>query len=121
MGYHLKKKLGDKVYFLAVTTDGNYPHTTENELAKKGIELAWITNGKVTKNNFSSCLLGRPSSGNWSEVVDGILYFNSSEQIAPERKDKYFIKGKISQVLKTVKLMYHNQLAFFSNGNGSAL
>lgn len=95
MGYHLKKKLGDKVYFLAVTTDGNYPHTTENELAKKGIELAWITNGKVTKNDFSSCLLGRPSSGNWSEVVDGILYFNSSEQIAPERKDKYFIKGKI--------------------------
>lgn len=95
MGYHLKKKLGDKVYFLAVTTDDNYPHTVENQLAKEGIELAWISNLNVGKNNFSSRLLGKPASGNWSEVVDGILYFNSSEQVEPERKDKYFIKGKI--------------------------
>lgn len=95
MGYHLKKKLGDKVYFLAVTTDDNYPHTAENQLAKEGIELAWISNLNIGKNNFSSRLLGKPASGNWSEVVDGILYFNSSEQVEPERKDKYFIKGKI--------------------------
>jgi len=95
MGYHLKQKLGDKVFFLAVTTDDNYPHTTENELAKKGVDLAWISNSKMIKNDFSSCLLGRPSSGNWSEVVDGILYFNSAEPVIPEGKDKYFIKGKI--------------------------
>lgn len=35
MGYHLKKALGDKVFFLAVTADDNYPFTIENELAKK--------------------------------------------------------------------------------------
>jgi len=95
MGYHLKRKLGDKVFFLAVTADDNFPHTAENELAKKGVELAWISNSKVKQNDFSSCLLGKPSSGNWSEVVDGILYFNSSEPAILESKSNYFIKGKI--------------------------
>lgn len=95
MGYHLKKKLGDKIYFLAVTTDENYPHTIEKELSKKGIDLAWISNSDNSKSYFSSSLLGKPSSGNWDEVVDGILYFNSSEPTTPEQKDKYFIKGKI--------------------------
>ncbi len=95
MGYYLKKRYADKVFFLAVTTDSNYPNTVENELANKGIELAWISNTGVNKNDLSSCLLGRPASGNWSEVVDGILYFNSAEQIISEVKDKYFLKGKI--------------------------
>lgn len=95
MGYHLKKNLGDKVFFLAVTTDENYPGTIENELAKKGVDLAWVSNSGISKNEFSSCLLGRPASGNWKEVVDGILYFNSAEQTAPEGKDKYFIKGQV--------------------------
>lgn len=95
MGYHLKQKLGAKVFFLAVTTDNNYPNTIENELGKKEIELAWISNSKSTKNDFSSCLLGRPSTGDWSEVVDGVLYFNSAERVIPYGKDKYFIKGKI--------------------------
>lgn len=95
MGYHLKKKLGDRVFFMDVTTDSNYPNTTENELAKKGIELAYISNFKGNNNDFSSCLLGRPASGNWSEVVDGILYFNSAELDIAEKKDKYFLKGRI--------------------------
>jgi erythromycin esterase-like protein len=97
MGYHLKKELGDKVFFLAVTTDNNYPNTVESELAKKEVDLAWISSPQLIKTKFSSCLIGGsgPSFGNWSEVVDGMLYFNYSEGSIPERKNKYFIKGKI--------------------------
>jgi erythromycin esterase-like protein len=95
MGSHLKQKLGDKVFFLAVTTDNNYPGTIERELSEKGIELAWISKPDMTKSDFASCLLGRPSSGNWDEVVDGILYFNSSEQVIPKSRNSYFIKGNV--------------------------
>lgn len=95
MGHHLKQKLGDKVFFLAITTDNNYPYTIEKELAEKGVELAWISNSDIIKGHFSSSLLGRPSSGDWNEVLDGILYFNFSDEVVQERKDKYFIKGKL--------------------------
>ena len=57
--------------------------------------MTWIPKSSTIKKDFSSCLLGRPASGNWSEVVDGILYFNSSGQVTPERQDKYFVRGKI--------------------------
>jgi len=95
MGYHLKKKLGDRVFFLAVTTDSNYPNTIERELAKNSVELAWISKSAIGKNEFSSCLFGKPSFGLWKEVVDGIFYFNSSDQVVSVKEDKYFIKGKI--------------------------
>lgn len=95
MGYHLKQKLGDKVFFLAVTTDNNYPYTFENELSKKNVDLAWVTRSKITNRDFSSCLLEKPTSGDWSEVVDGILYFNSSENIPLNEDNNFFIKGKV--------------------------
>jgi erythromycin esterase-like protein len=97
MGFHLKQRLGAKVYFLAVTTDNNFPNTIENELAKKKIDLAWISSSEIEKQQFSSCLLGEaePINGNWGEVLDGILYFNSLENGNPEQKGKFFIQGEL--------------------------
>jgi len=91
MGYRLKQELGDKVFFLAVTTNNNIPNSIEAELAEKEIALAWIPKSVMNKS-FESLSLGSPASGDWHEAVDGILYFNSSDD---NIHDKYFYKGII--------------------------
>jgi erythromycin esterase-like protein len=108
MGSHLKKHLGDKVFCLAVTTDNNYPHTLEKEFAQKGIEAAWISPQELAGKNFSSCLLGKPASGNWAEVVDGIFYFNSSVRTGHDAGQ--FVKGKV------INGKDHEAIAFASIG-----
>ena len=95
MGYHLKKKLGDRVFLLGITTNKNYPHTIENEFAKRAVDAAWISHGSTSKKVFSTALLGKPATGNWSAAVDGILYFNSSDNVSGTVLEKHFLKGKI--------------------------
>lgn len=90
MGNHLKRALGKKVFILAVTTDSNYPGTIERMLGNKGTDLAWIQ--PDAQGTFSSALLGKPASGNWHHIVDGILYANTAP---PAKAGGYFLEGRI--------------------------
>jgi hypothetical protein len=92
MGSHLKQALGEKIFILGVTKDDNFPETVEHALNKSHVSLAWARSADI--NTLTSTnLFGKPSTGNWKRVVDGILYFHPSYQ--GSKSESKFIRGKI--------------------------
>ncbi len=127
MGYHLKKELGNKVFCLAITTDDNIPNTMEWGLAKRKIDAAWLSHKLLQDSLVTSCSLGQLiGKGNWSMVVDGILYFDSSP-IQKQNTDAnaYLIKGQIVDAKTWLPVSYggimlngtHVGTASEANGN----
>ncbi len=77
MGYHLKNRLGEKVYILFVSTNLNIPGTIEWELANKKIENAFLPNkfleqARITSAGVHEHLLDMKMA-NMSNLTDGIL------------------------------------------------
>lgn len=97
MGYHLKKELGDKVFFLATTTDWHQPGTIEWQLGKQPIDGAWFPRNALAKDSISTIsLIPELTAKNKLEnIMDGILYFNSRPEKSKDVTNAYALKGKV--------------------------
>lgn len=95
MGYHLKNKLGDKVYILFVTANTNIPGTIEWELANTKIENAFLSNEFLKQSRFKTSgiheHLTDMEKADMSNLTDGILV--TSVNISSDEKTSASLQG----------------------------
>lgn len=117
MGYHLKKELGDEnVYSLGfITGGGEYgavyeqPNkvpeldslSIEYQLSLQKYQTAFVDYKQFEGVDFVSSMIGyEPIKGQWSEVVDGVIYLDevspSTEKLKESTSTDLTIVGRLS-------------------------
>lgn len=94
MGWHLKNKLGSKVFILSTTSNDDEPNSLEQDLTKADIEMKWISGETLKQRPIKTTCLSEWTEGNMADAVDGILFTKEKEVTASFSTQK-FIEGII--------------------------
>lgn len=86
MGWYLKKRFGNKLYTLAVTTTSEEAGTWEGAATKQRRAISFLSTDSLRTKFLASDCLSHRAEGIWSEAIDGLLFLPTRQihqQVTP--------------------------------------